>query len=267
MAEEQALIDQVGGVKSEIKGLRKDVKKQHNAMLKHVQEHNAASRAVTLAANERSREQHGERKQESAHTHNQNEKTHEGIDKLKEANAKAAKEREDIKMSITEAEERLSKQLNTAIAVFTSSRKPANPDPINHDDLPSCALTFGADGKAVAVTIADDASTLTSEDAEDADSKVASLKQELAEQERQLKDDRAKIQALTTPSGQVGLSEILPSVTNLTGRARQAETKHVGEKTKRRQQDEQAKAMRRKRYVPAPTRRSTRSTRSSLAEK
>jgi len=215
-----------------------------------------AIRQQIQASTELHSEQNGERKQENAITHQK-------LSKIQEAQELAAADRKAAAEDRERAAEDLKQlkgQLHTAIAVLTSSRKPANQDRINQGDLPSRALTFGSDGEVVAVTIADDASTLTSEDAEDADSKVASLKLEL-------KDEREKVRALTTPSGQVGLSEIPPSVTNLTGRARQAETKHVGEKTKRRQQDEQAKAMRTKRYVPAPTRRSTRSTRSSLAEK
>ena len=215
-----------------------------------------AIRQQIQASTELHSEQNGERKQENAITHQK-------LSKIQEAQELAAADRKaaaEDRERTAEDLKQLKGQLHTAIAVLTSSRKPANQDRINQGDLPSRALTFGSDGEVVAVTIADDASTLTSEDAEDADSKVASLKLEL-------KDEREKVRALTTPSGQVGLSEIPPSVTNLTGRARQAETKHVGEKTKRRQQDEQAKAMRTKRYVPAPTRRSTRSTRSSLAEK
>lgn len=222
-----------------------------------------AIRQQIQASTELHSEQNGERKQENAITHQK-------LSKIQEAQELAAADRKaaaEDRERTAEDLKQLKGQLDTAIAVLTSSRKPANQDRINQGDLPSRALTFGSDGEVVAVTIADDASTLTSEDAEDADSKVASLKQELAEKELELKDKGERIQALTTPSGQVGLSEIPPSVTNLTGRARQAETKHVGEKTKRRQQDEQAKAMRTKRYVPAPTRRSTRSTRSSLAEK
>ena len=218
---------------------------------------NAATRRLIQATAELNSEQHGERKQENAIANKK-------LSKIQEAQELAAKAAAEDRERAAEKHEQLTKQLNSAIAVFTSSRKPANQDRINQDDLPSRALTFGADDKVVAVPIADDASTLTStltsEDAENADATVASLKQEL-------KDEREKNRALTIPSGQVGLSEIAPSVTNQTGRARQAETKHVGEKTKRRQQDEQAKAMRSKRYVPAPTRRSTRSTRSSLAEK
>ena len=214
---------------------------------------NAATRRLIQATAELNSEQHGERKQENAIANKK-------LSKIQEAQELAAKAAAEDRERAAEKHEQLTKQLNTAIAVFTSSRKPANQDRINQYDLPSRALTFGADGEVVAVPIVDDASTLTSEDAEDADAKVASLKLELA-------DAHAKNRALTIPSGQVGLSEIAPSVTNQTGRARQAETKHVGEKTKRRQQDEQAKAMRSKRYVPAPTRRSTRSTRSSLAEK
>lgn len=259
------------------KALLEQGRKQHNELKKHVQEHSAASRAVTLAAHERSMEQHGERKQENARTHKQNEKTHEGINGLKgeverlrieaeeaaEGRKLAAEDRklaaEDRKVA-AEDRKRAEERENRVEALMTSLKKQPNPEPANQGALAPPRALFGTD----AVPIADDASTLTStltsEDAEDADATVASLKQAL-------KDEREKNRALTIPSGQVGLSEIPPSVTNQTGRARDAEAKHVGEKTKRRQQDEQTKTMRTKRYVPAPTRRSTRSTRSSSAKK
>ena len=274
---QNALLKETQANAASMQQLRKDGKKQHNELKKHVQDHSAATRGLIQAAIEESREQNEKASEADARTHNQNEKTHEELEVLKEANARTHKQNEDLKMRLIEAEERAEEaeeraaedrklaaedrkraeeRDNRVEALMTSPKKQPNPEPANQGALSDPRNLFGA------VPIVDDASTLTSEDDEDVAAKMARLELEkkLAETKRQLKDERERNQALTVPSGQVGLSEITPSVTNQTGRARDAEAKHVGAKTKRRQQDEQAKTMRTKRYVPAPTRRSTRSS-------
>ena len=85
------------------------------------------------------------------------------------------------------------------------------------------------------------------------------LKARIAELELENEDLKDKQRALTVPKGSVGLSEVHPSALNQSGRAKKAEAKHVEAKTKRRQQDEQDKAMMKQRYVPKPTPRLTRS--------
>ena len=145
-------------------------------------------------------------------------------------------------------------------------QKVPNPNPsdgnsasIKPSTLFGDAFEAGDDDKATKPAASAVASTGGLKDDEDLQAYIARLKLEKEDLERENEDLKDKQRALTVPEGSVGLSEVHPSALNQAGRAKKAEAKHVEAKTKRRQQDEQDKAMMKQRYVPKPTPRLTRS--------
>ena len=188
-------------------------------------------------------------------------KTHNVLSDLKEAEKASAAELQEMKTMFAE-EKRKQEDRHAELMEMVSSKKPANPNPFDGDGAGMMPTNlFGGDspfetddnGKVTGVATKSTAAAAPKDgNDEDIEAEVARLRLELA-------DFKEKERALTTPKDHVGLSEVLPSALNQSGRAKIAEAKHVEEKTKRRQQDEQGKAMMKQRYVPAPTPRVTRS--------
>ena len=209
------------------------------------------------------------RKEENAKTHNE-------LKDLKEQGQSNAKEVQEVRLLLEEEKQRNederrenAKRYATLVEIAQSAQKAPNPNPSdgNSADIKPSTL-FGDvfdtddDGKVTGVATKPASAAVSTggpKDDEDLQAYIARLKLEKEDLERENEDLKDKQRALTVPKGSVGLSEVHPSALNQSGRAKKAEAKHVEAKTKRRQQDEQDKAMMKQRYVPKPTPRLTRS--------